>query len=37
MGTPAHVPYGGGVEMGTVAGAHTRKSGVAWVRYSNNP
>ena len=37
VGTPAHVPYGGGVEVGTVTGVHTRKSGVVWVRYPNNP
>ena len=37
MGTPAHVPYGCGVEVGTVTGVHTRKSGVVWVRYPNNP
>ena len=37
MGTPAHVPYGGGVEVGTVTGVHTRQSGVVWVRYPNNP
>ena len=37
MGTPADVPNGGGVEMGTVTGVHTRKSGVVWVRYPNNP
>ena len=30
-------PYGGGVEVGTVTGVHTRKSGVVWVRYPNNP
>ena len=35
--TPAHVPYGGGVEVGTVTGVNTRKSGVVWVRYPNNP
>ena len=23
--------------MGTVTGVHTRKSGVVWVRYPNNP
>ena len=37
MGTPVQVPYGGGVEVGTVTGVHTRKSGVVWVRYPNNP
>ena len=37
MGTPAHVPYRGGVEMGTVTGVHTRKSGVVWVRYPMKP
>ena len=37
MGTTAHVPYGGGVEVGTVTGAHTRKSGLVWVKYPNNP
>ena len=37
MGTPAHVPYGGGVKVGTVTGVHPRKSGVVWVRYPNNP
>ena len=37
VGTPAQVPYGGGVEVGTVTGVHTRKSGVVWVRYPNNP
>ena len=37
MATTAHVPNGGGVEVGTVTGAHTRKSGVVWVRYTNNP
>ena len=36
MGTPAHVLYGGGVEVGTVTGVHTRKSGVVWVTYPNN-
>ena len=30
VGTPAHVPYGGGVEVGTVTGVHTRKRGVVW-------
>ena len=28
MGTPAHVPYGGGVDVGTVTGVHNRKSGI---------
>ena len=37
VGTPAHVPYGGGVEVGTVTGVHTRESGVVCVRYPNNP
>ena len=37
MGTTAHVPYGGGVELATVTGVHTRKSGVVWVRFPNNP
>ena len=37
METSAHVSYGGGVEVGTVTGVHTRKSGVVWVRYPNNP
>ena len=37
MGTPAHIPYGGGVEVGTVTGVHNRKSGVHWVRFANNP
>ena len=36
VGTTAHVLYGGGVEVGTVTGAHTCKSGVVWVRYPNN-
>ena len=36
VGTPAHVPYGGGEEVGTFTGVHTRKSGVVWVRYPNN-
>ena len=36
-GRPAHVPNGGGVEMGTVTGVHTCKSGVVWVRYPNDP
>ena len=35
--TPAHVPYGGRLEVGTVTGVHTRKSGVVWVRYPYNP
>ena len=30
VGTPVHVPYGGGVEVGIVTGVHTRKSGVVW-------
>ena len=37
VGTPAHVPYGGGVEVGTVIGVHNRKSGVVWVRYPIDP
>ena len=37
VGIPAHVRYGGGVEVGTVTGVHTRKSGVVLVRYPNNP
>ena len=37
VGTPAHVPYRGVVEVGTITGVHTRKSGVVWVRYPNNP
>ena len=37
MRTTAHVPYGGGVEVGTVTGVHTGKIGVVWVRYPNNP
>ena len=32
----AHVPYTGGVEVGTVPGVHHRKSGVVWVQYRNN-
>ena len=37
MGTNAQIPHGDGVEVGTVTGAHTRKSRVLWVKYSNNP
>ena len=37
VGTPAHVLYGGGVDVGTVTGVDTCKSGVVWVRYPNNP
>ena len=37
VGTPAHVPYGGGLEVDSVTGVHTRKSGVVWVRYPNKP
>ena len=37
VGTPAHVPYGGGVEVGIVTSVHTCKSGVVWVTYPNNP
>ena len=37
VGTTTHVPYGGGVEVGSVTGVHTRKSGVVWVKYPNNP
>ena len=37
VGTPAHVPYRGGVEVGAITGVHTRKSGVVWVRYPENP
>ena len=36
MGTPAHVPYGGGVEVGTVTGVHKCKSWVVGVRHPNN-
>ena len=37
MGTPAHVPYGGGVEVGSITGVHNRQSGGLWVRYPNDP
>ena len=37
MGTPAHVLYGGRVEVGTVTGVPTRKRVVVWVKYPNNP
>ena len=37
MGTPARVPCGGGVEVGTVTGVYTHNSGVVWVRYPSNP
>ena len=33
VGTTAHVPYGGAVDVGTV----TRKSRVVWVSYPDNP
>ena len=28
-----HIPYGGGIQMGTVHGVHQRKCGVVWVEY----
>ena len=37
MGTTAHVPYRGGLEVGTVTGVHTRKSGFVRVKYLNDP
>ena len=37
VGNPAHVAYGGGVEVGTVTSVHTPISGVVWVRYPSNP
>ena len=37
VGTTTHVPYGGGVEVGTVTGVHTRNSGVVWVKHPSNP
>ena len=37
VGTTVHVPYGGGVQVGTVTGVHIRKSGVVWVKYPNKP
>ena len=37
VGTTAHVPCGGRVEVGTVTRVHTRKSVVVWVKYLNNP
>ena len=37
VGSSVHVPYPTGVEVGTVTGAHARKSGVVWVRYPDNP
>ena len=37
VGTTSHIPEGCGVQMGTVSGVHTRKSGVVWVTYPNNP
>ena len=37
VGSSVHVPYPTGVEVGTVTGAHARKSGVVWVRYPENP
>ena len=37
VGTPAPVPYGGRVEVGTITAVHTRKSGDVGVRCPNNP
>ena len=37
VGSSVHVPYPTGVEVGTVTGAHARKSRVVWVRYPDNP
>ena len=37
VGTTAHVPYKGGVEVGTVTGVLTSKSGDVWVRYPTTP
>ena len=38
VGTTAHVPYGGRVEVGTVTGVHiSRAGGVVVVKYPNYP
>ena len=37
VGTPRRYGTWAGVVVGTVTGVHTRKSGVVWVRYPNNP
>ena len=37
VGTTTLIPYGGRVEVGTIAGVTTRKSGVVWVKYPNHP
>ena len=36
VGTRAHVPYTGGVQVGTVTGVHHGKSGVVWLQYPND-
>ena len=36
VGTRGHVPYLGGVLIGTIASVHHRKSGVVWVQYVND-
>ena len=37
VGTTAHIPYGGGLEVSTITAAHTRNRGFVWLKYPNIP